>query len=168
MSKPWGIVAAGLALMILPPLVVPVLTPWSEMNCENQEINIKTGQARYSRSLWFVKISERVEDTALSHALNGETVNVAETEVWHRVNTFSPGVRHSPHYRYHGALSQAKEFGTLQQVYGLNKVDAARFAREVLITWQTNGSYFAADKVLQEKMTELEQGGAANAAPPHR
>jgi len=168
MRKTWHIIAASSALLILPPLVVPVFSPWSDINCEHQEINIKTGQARYSRSLWFARISERTEDTALSRALGGETVNAAEMEAWHRVNTLSPGVGHSPHYRYHGALSQAKEFELLRQAYGLNEADAAKLAREVLIQWQTNGSYFAAGKLLQDKMTELEQVGAANAAPPHR
>lgn len=165
MRNPWIPIAATLVVLILPPLAVPVFIQWSEINCKHQEINIKTGQARYSRSLWFAKISERVEDTALSRALNGETVNVAEIETWHRVNTFSPGGRNSPHYRYHGALSQAKEFGMLQQMYGLNKADAARLAREVLIRWQINGSYFAVGSLLQDKMIELQHTGATNAAP---
>ena len=167
MRKLWISIAATLALVALPPLMVPVFIPWSEINCEHQEINVRTGQARCSRSLWFVKVSERVEDTALSHALNGETVDVAEIEPWHRVNTFSPGQRNSPHYRYHGAFSQANMFEMLQQMHGLNKADAAGLAREALIQWQTSGNDFAAGKLLQDKMIEL-QDRAPNAAPPQR
>jgi hypothetical protein len=156
--------AVALAVIVLPPLVVPVFVPWSAINCEEQDINIQTGQARYSRRLWFVRISERVEDTAISRALDGETVKVADAEAWHRVNTFSPGGGYSPHYRYHGALHQVGEFRSLQQVYGLDKTDAARLAREVLARWQTSGSDFAGGSLLEAKMVELHEAGAAAAA----
>jgi hypothetical protein len=155
--------AVALAVIVLPPLVVPVFVPWSAINCEEQEINIQTGQARYSRRLWFVRIPERVEETALSRVLDGETVKVEDAEAWHLVNTFSPGDRHSPHYSFHGALFQAGEFGTLQQVYGLDKADAAKLAREVLARWQTSGSDFAGGSLLEEKMVELQKAGAAAA-----
>jgi hypothetical protein len=168
MRKPWVPIAAILAAVILPPLVLPVFIPWSEINCEHEEINIRTGQARYSRSLWFAKISERVEDTALSHALNDETVSVAEIEAWHRVNTFYPGVHHSPHYRYHAALYQANQFERLRQDYGLNKADAASLAREVLIKWQTNRSDSAVGDLLQDKMIQLDQDGPASESQPTR
>jgi hypothetical protein len=56
--------------------VVPYLDPGSKMNCRVEEINIRTGQARYTRYLWHVRISQRVEDTPLSLALGGEDGNL--------------------------------------------------------------------------------------------
>ena len=59
------IILISLLAVVLLPLVVPLFVPWSEINCRHQDINIKTGQARFSRILWFIKISEHVKDTPL-------------------------------------------------------------------------------------------------------
>lgn len=109
MKKLWILIGVFVAVLLLAPLVVPIFVPWSGINCQHQDINIKTGQASYSRSLWFVMISERIKDTPLSRALQGETVDVANINAWHRVNTFSPGIRHLPHYKFHSALYQARQ-----------------------------------------------------------
>jgi len=61
----WFALGAILACLILPPVVVPVFVPWSEINCRHDDINIKTGQGRYSRYIWFVKVSEKVIETQL-------------------------------------------------------------------------------------------------------
>ena len=62
-----------LAVLFAGPLVVPLLVPWSGINNRVEEINIKTGQARYSRHLWYTRVSRRVEDTLLSKVLAGES-----------------------------------------------------------------------------------------------
>jgi hypothetical protein len=163
MKRPWILIGACGAGLILAPFVVPIFVQWSGINCEYQDINIKTGQARYSRCLWFMTISERVEDTPLSRALNGSTVDVAAIKAWHRVNTFSPGVHYSPHYRFHGALAQSHELEMLQRMYQLDPTNTGAIARQVLTEWQTNGNYFAADRFLQDKMMELDRD-----REPHR
>jgi len=88
--------ALGVALLILPPFVVPFFYPWSEINFRHQDINIKTGQRRDIQKIWFVTVSERVSDTPISVLLSGKTVDAAPVEAWHRVNTFAPWIGHSP------------------------------------------------------------------------
>ena len=146
-----GILAAGL---FLPPLLAPVLAPWSEMNCRHEDINIKTGQARYLRYLWFVKVAEHVEDTPLSLALQGETVEVKDFPVWERVNTFSPGTHHSPHYRYHAALWQAHQMEMVASMYELTLEQKRDAARAILTAWQKSGSYGGAEEVLENLAKE--------------
>ena len=149
------------AALFVPPLLAPVFAPWSEMNCRHEEINIKTGQARYSRYLWFVKVAERVEDTPLSLALQGETVDVNTFPPWERVNTFSPGTHHSPHFRYHAALWQAHQMEMIATMHGLTAEQRRDAARAILTAWQKSGSYGAADDVLENLM---KKGGSRSKA----
>ncbi|NLS95082.1 MAG: hypothetical protein GXX96_23235 [Planctomycetaceae bacterium] len=144
-----GVVLAGL---LLPPLIAPVFFPWSPINCWDEEINIKTGQARYTRSLWFVTVSTRVEDTPLSEAIRGEIVDVSDIEPWHRVNTFSPGIHYSPHYRFHAALHQAKQLDVAFQILDVGPEDRQAVAKEVLRLWQVDGNYSGAERLVHELM----------------
>ncbi len=146
-----GVVLTGL---LLPPLIAPA---WSPINCWHEEINIKTGQARYTRSLWFVTISTRVEDTALSEALRGEIVDVSDIEPWHRVNTFSPGVHHSPHYLFHSAHMMAKQLGAIFQMLEVGPEGRQAIAKEVLRLWQVDGNDGGAERLVHEL---LEKGAA--------
>jgi hypothetical protein len=166
MKKLW-IVVVLVGGLILALFLVPIFIPLSGINCQHQDINIKTGQARYSRCVWFMKISERMEETPLSRALNGEKVDVAEVKDWHRVNTFSPGVHHSPHYRFHGALAQVRKFEMLQEMYKLDPTNSAGIAKQLLVEWQTTGSDYAAGRFLNDKMIELElpAGGDRKSTP---
>lgn len=143
-----------MAGLLLAPLVVPIFIPWSGINCRHQDINIKTGQARYSRSLWFVKVSERVEDTPLSVALQGETVDVADIKAWHRVNTFSPGVRHSPHYIFHSALHQAHQMNLFESLHELTPERKEGIAKSILTAWQQSGRDSGADELINKLMEE--------------
>jgi hypothetical protein len=136
------------------PICPPPFPTW---NCETQEINIKTGQARYRRYRFFVKIRDETKDTVLSKAI-AEPVSVTDIEAWHTVNQFAPpSFQISPHYRFHGALSQVEDVEMLQTTYALGKSNVAIIARQLLTGWQTNGNYFAADRFLNDKMMELEQ-----------
>ncbi|MDZ7615737.1 MAG: hypothetical protein U1E05_01960 [Patescibacteria group bacterium] len=154
MKKPWIAVGVGVAGLLLAPFVAPIFIPWSGINCWHQDINIKTGQARYSRSLWFVKVSERIEDTPLSLALQGETVDVADIRAWHRVNTFSPGVRHSPHYLFHSALHQARQMEMLESLHELTPERRKEVAKSILVAWQRSGRDSCAEELILRLMEE--------------
>jgi hypothetical protein len=155
MKRAGIIIALVLAVLLLVPFVVSLFFQWSEICCEHQDINIKTGQARYTYYIWFMSVSQRIEETPLSVALQGETVNISGIEAWHRANTFSPGVPHSPHYRFHGALYQAQEVKTLQSLYSLSHSDLYAIAKQILVEWQTDESYFAAGEFITKKHREL-------------
>ena len=147
-----GVLVAG---VVVPPLVAPVFVTWSELNCWHQEINIKTGQARYTRYLWFIKTSERIEDTELSRALSSETVDIADVKPWHFANTFSPGVRNSPHYLYHSALHQASQFDRMRFLLERTDAPMRTIAKTILTKWQESGDDREADLYLNEL---IEQG----------
>ena len=136
------------AILIAGPWVVPRLVPWSAIHCRDQEINIKTGQARYSRYLWYIKVSERAEDTILSKVLGGESVDVADIVPWHMVNRFSPGLHHSPHYRFHGALSQTRQIELLFQLLEPDVQRKKQIVQNLLTLWQTHGSDYEASRYL--------------------
>jgi hypothetical protein len=154
MKKPSMAVGVVVMGLLLAPLVVPIFIPWSGINCRHQDINIKTGQARYSRSLWFVKVSERIEDTPLSLALQGDSIDVADIKAWHRVNSFSPGVHHSPHYLFHSALHQAHQMGLLESLYDLTPGRKKEIAKAILTAWQQSGRDSGADELIYKLMEE--------------
>jgi hypothetical protein len=145
-----------ITVLFLCPIIVPVFVPWNEINCRHEYINIKTGQAKYTRYLWYCKISESVEDTPLSEALGGEIVDIADVAAWRVVNAFSPGVNHSPHYRFHGALAQASNVGLYFENSHPSLEKKRQIARQVLTLWQKRGDYFGADDVIRS----LDRGGA--------
>ena len=155
MKKLWIPIGLFVAVFLLAPLVVPFFFPWTPINCRHEDINIKTGQARYSRGLWFVTVSERIDDTPLSRILQGETVDAADVAPWHRVNTFSPGVRHSPHHWFHAALHQARQVGKIESMFDISPDRKKEIATQILTTWQTTESTKKADKYIDDVWKEL-------------
>ncbi|MFH1021961.1 MAG: hypothetical protein V1809_01065 [Planctomycetota bacterium] len=159
-------VIAGMALlvacMILVPMVVPMFHPWTELNFRHEEINIKTGQAHYTRYLWYVKISDEFRDTPLSVALQGERVDVEEMPFWWRVNTFSPGIPNSPHYFFHGALHQAYWFQQISESFQLPSEKRREIAKGILVSWQKNRNYHDADRYLQRVWEEYWKAEASD------
>lgn len=146
-----------IVLTAIPLFVVRFIDPWSEICCTHQEINIRTGQARYSRYIWYVKVFESVEDTAVSAAL-GDEPDVPELGPWHRANTFSPFVNHSPHYIYHAALHQARVLGQIFEVFKPSEEEKAAMARGLLKNWQEAQSDSDAGEYLQQLWERLEAG----------
>lgn len=129
-----------LAAVLLPPAVPTALRRWPELCCRYEDINIKTGQARSSRYVGFVKISEEIRDTPISVALEGKVIDVADIEPWNRVYTFSPAV-HSPHHSFHGALNQARQIELIGELNELGPEEKRAIAGNVLKLWQTEGQY---------------------------
>ena len=141
---------------IAPIAVCLMADPWSEVLCSRQEINVKTGQARYSRYLYFHRICEQVKDTPISKALGGMAVDTSDIQPWHTVNTFSPMARHhSTHYFFHGALSQARELQVLSEMYSLKPEETRDIAMQILSAWQKTGNDWTAGLLLLNKFKEL-------------
>jgi hypothetical protein len=94
-----------------------------------------------------VCISEQIEDTDFSRAVT-EGAAVAPPN-WQRVNTFSPGVHYSPHYRFHGAISQLQHLEQTWE-FGRFSPEARRSSGERLLQiWQQSGDYFGAHEYLE-------------------
>lgn len=118
--------------------LVPAFFPWTPVNCEHQEIDLLTGRARFIQMRFFVPISTRYEHTPISEALGISNID-SPTGDWKRVNTFSPGVQHSPHYRHHGALSQANNLGLMWQVTEFADEARRESASTVMRLWRDSG-----------------------------
>ena len=130
---------ATITAMAVLMLVVPVFVPWTPLNCRHQEVDIMSGRLRFTRYLLFCKVSERIEDSPISKELPEDAVAPAVPE-WHRVNTFSPGVHHSPHYIFHSAIYQIHALAGIWEMSELPKDLRRQTAVHVLALWQHSGS----------------------------
>lgn len=118
------------------------------MNCTHHEINIKTGQVRFTRYIWFIKVSERVEDTVLSLALEGEKVDVSDVEPWRIGATYSPGVLRSPQYGFTLGLLEIEQLKKFDEIIGLTSVPKREISAMILTLWQQDGNCRSAQKYL--------------------
>jgi len=119
--------------------VVAMFWPWTEFDCRHEEVDITTGRIRLTRYLLYRKVSERVEESALSKVLSADMVATAKPE-WHKVYTFSPGPQISPHYIFHSAIYQIRDLAWIWEWYDLPEELRKQTARHVLALWQYSGS----------------------------
>jgi hypothetical protein len=159
------VIRALLMIAAIPPTLLALsligLFPWSGINCTRSDIDLNSGRTRFTRYLLWLPVTRSVQDSALTRALSpDDRTNPGEN--WHPVVTLSPGLYHSPHYRYHGAISQIRELEICWK-YGKMTPQARReTARQVLRLWHEAGSYFPADDYIQrvwELALEAEKTG---------
>ena len=110
---------------------------WSPINCWHHEVDIYSGRERYTRFIAWIQVKERITDTALTTALSPD--DLTHPPKWHRALTFSPGVRHSPHYIYHSALHQIDTLELIWRLADFTPEARRATAREVLRLWQDHG-----------------------------
>jgi hypothetical protein len=130
--------------------------PWSGINCTTQEVDIYSGRIRHSRFLLFVPIERRVEDSTLTKALLPEDIATVGAE-WHYALTFSPGLRHSPHYIFHSAIHQIRELEGAWQFAEFTPAARRVSAKRVLQLWQQSGRDEGANDYLRA-VSELALG----------
>lgn len=99
-----AVVIAALAIWVVGLGCWPVLV-WSRLNCSCEDIDINSGRIRHRRYLLGICVYTTVEETSLSRVASAG--GAVESANWRCVNTFSPLVHHSPHYRYHNAICHA-------------------------------------------------------------
>ncbi|HHY86082.1 MAG TPA: hypothetical protein GYA07_11215 [Verrucomicrobia bacterium] len=121
---------------------------WSPVNCWHYDVDIRSGRVRYTRYLLFAQVAQRVEETALSKALQPEDLAGVQPD-WHRVAAFSPGVHHSPHYTFHSALGQMRELEMIWRTGGFTPAARRASARQVLRLWQRHGHDGSAQEYLR-------------------
>jgi hypothetical protein len=129
---------------------------WSPVNCWHYDVDIRTGKTRYLRYLFLVNTRTEIKDSALSLALSPEERTDIPPE-WRRVNTFSPGVHHSPHYTYHGALNQIRELEGTWEMFSFTPEQKRKSARDVLALWQRSGSDSAVSRYLGDLFNGLNE-----------
>ena len=101
-----SLIRAVLVVAVIPPallfylfLSIFGLFPWSGINCWQDEIDLNSGRIRYTRYLLWLPVTRSVRDSPLTIALSPDDwTNPGED--WQPVVTLSPGLHHSPHYRF--------------------------------------------------------------------
>jgi len=135
---------------------------WSPLNCWHEDMDIRTGRIRYTRYLFRCKVNERVMDSELTKALPPDAVECVEPD-WHRVNTFSPGVHYSPHYRYHGAIHTIRMLKDAWERASFSAEARRRCAETVLELWQSDGGYHMAKRYALAVLDTAFRAGEASA-----
>jgi hypothetical protein len=167
MRRIWLSVLALLAVILLAVTFVPFFFQWSPLNCWHEDVDITTGRIRRQWILLFVKVNESIEETPLSEVvLRGQPP--PRTPQWQRVNTFSPGIHYSPHYRYHGAGHQIRtlaELWNLPAPHDFPPELKESTARHVLALWQEGSDHRAGDYIMQlyEVMDDENRSGIIEA-----
>jgi hypothetical protein len=135
--------------------------PWSTINCTQSDIALNSGRIRHTRYLLGIPITRSVQASALTRALSLEdTANLEED--WQPVVTLSPGLHHSPHYRFHGAMGQIRELEICWEFGKMTPEARGQTARQVLHLWHQTGNYFQAGRYIQavwERAVEAEKSG---------
>jgi len=135
--------------------------PWSGLNCWQDDIDITSGRTRYTRYLFWMPVNRTVNDSTLTHALSPEDLAGARAD-WHPVVTLSPGMHHSPHYRFHSVTSQIREPEIGWEFGKMTPAARRETARNVLRLWRQTGSYFRAGEYVQavfERALEAHERG---------
>jgi hypothetical protein len=147
-----------LPLLVIIALIVwlsGIFTPWSHVNCWTDSIDINTGRIRHERFFLYCCVSDTTQDSPLTQALTPADLAGA-LPTWHPVVTLSPGVHHSPHYAFHGAIAQVR---ILQMYWELGQFSADAkhaSARHLLACWKTSGSYFDAGRALSRLQDSIQ------------
>jgi hypothetical protein len=125
------------------------LLPWSPINCWHYDVDIHSGRIRYTRYFAFIRISQHIDESALSRALQRDELQRAHPK-WKRALTFSPGVHNSPHYVFHSAISQIRELELIWRLGEYTPSARRSSAKRLLELWQQGQSDDAAKQYLRE------------------
>ncbi|NNJ27023.1 hypothetical protein [Alienimonas chondri] len=137
---------------------------WSPLNCWHDEVDLNSGRIRRTRYLLYCQIGEQIEENWVSRARDGAD----GPPDWRRVNTFSPGVRHSPHYQFHGAIHQIKMLELADDVVPFESAARRKAADRLLLLWRTEQSDFGADEFVHAVAStalDRHENGATTVGP---
>ena len=131
--------------------------------CEESAIDISSGRIRERTRIAGFTVRCRVTESWLSMC-----VEPMGEPAWHPVYTSSPGLPWSPHYRFHGAITDLKAAETVFHMFGLGPVEQREIGSRILRLWQENLRDDAAGKYLNDLMESLhrEQKREAEAEQP--
>ncbi|MBI1314323.1 hypothetical protein GC176_23760 [bacterium] len=136
------------------------LVRWSLLNCRHEEIDINSGRIRRQRFLVGLCINAQIEESPLSLALS----HVVAKPDWRRVNTFSPFVRQSPHYRFHSSIQQTRQLQVIWRLAEFTPEARQESCQRVLELWQSEQNDSAADDYL-DALARLAMNRDSDAPP---
>jgi len=144
------ILLAATVIIFMPGLVAP----WSRLNNEEEELDLLSGRARFTRHFLWCQVRQDIRETLLSKAVAASR-GPQKGEQWVKVNIFQPNMRHSPHFAYHGAFGKAIELAMQWASHNLDAAARAKSARQLLRAMREGGSDDAGSdylRLLQEAL----------------
>jgi len=130
------VVFVGVAAVIV--FAPSYVARWSRLNNEEQELDLNSGQSRFSRYFLYCLISQEIRPTAVSEALAGDAREPGERK-WVMVNIFQPGLRVSPHFTYHAAFAEIRALAMLWEVFEYGPGARTKTARQLLRALRQGG-----------------------------
>lgn len=129
---------AVLLILIVSPLLLQLIGffQWSPINCWHYDVDINSGRIRYTRYFAFICVRQKIEESALSRALEPRDYFSSKPN-WQRVVTFSPRIHYSPHYIYHSAMNQIRELKLDWKVGDFTPAARKASAKHVLELWRS-------------------------------
>jgi hypothetical protein len=145
----------ALLFLVLLNILGTIFPSFANLFTKKDEINIRTGQIRFTTYLLGKKISENVIDTFISKTLQKE-IQAADIKPWHTVNSISYiSSNPSPHYLFHGAIFQLMEVKELLESNSFSESKKKEIAERLLTKWQTSGNYFKANDYIFQLKDEI-------------
>lgn len=99
--KMWWLLVGGLGAGLL--VIALALGP-EQVCCLVQSIDVNSGRYREERYIAMVRVTARVEDSAIAAMYRDVFPQVPDAE-WRTVNRFRCGASVSPHYAFHSAFA---------------------------------------------------------------
>jgi hypothetical protein len=134
----WTVLAALTAPVFLFGASLLGFFPWSPLNCTHHDVDIHSGRVRLTRYIFWLRVQESVEDSALTKALRPEDFSAPAPE-WHHAVTLSPGLGHSPHYIFHSAIAQIRHLELAWSLAEFTPTARRASAKRILQLWQQTG-----------------------------
>lgn len=96
----WIVIAVVISGVCLIGQRLPKLLIWTRWSCTHEWFDVTAGRIKVEDWTYFRKRGETIKDTPFTE-LYRKLIGEPPDPDWRLMNTFSPGVRHSPHYKYH-------------------------------------------------------------------
>jgi hypothetical protein len=144
-------------LAIIIPVLTPLIAPWSQLNCEELEIDINSGVILESKYIWFYPVYQSKIESSISKRIKQVK---SEPENWKKVRTTSYAIKYSPHYNYHSAAAICNQLELYFSYAKLTPENEVTICQKVIDLWKSDGSYHSSGKYvnsLTEKLFENTQ-----------
>jgi hypothetical protein len=152
MTKTRTISAVVLAGLLFAATGVYYFSGWSRVNCWTREIDINSGQTRYTRYWFWMVTKQEISPTWMSELLSEADEN--STANWNLVVTLSPGTHHSPHYLFHGAIGELDTAQKVFEIYDIPRERRFLLAKAVRDSWNRTGRYGEAGELISQLFEE--------------
>jgi hypothetical protein len=144
------IIALPLLLGVLVFFYTSFINPWSRINCWTNEVDIYTGQKRYTRYIAFFPTKREITNTWVSESLKEEQ----KERQWRTTSTLTPTTKHSPNYSFHSALADLNSFSFIIDHDLIEKDALPLVAQNVLKLWKEHDSDYEAGQFLMSIESE--------------